>query len=467
MDIKKIFKDEIAKAMEHAKCTELSNLHVAWNDEKKVLAVIEKNSKKNTYEVSAIKVFLKGEKMQKISETTTTSNSESLASILSTKIHNVSREMGEGVAIRDRYTCLHMLFTVQEEYGKTQPMSSFPQIPQTMERTSYDNVIAHVCNQHLEPTNTPIPISEPMLYHHLLITGMTGSAKTGVAKKICTEVKRMGKKVLVVTPQPHQWLSMEDAYVLKDVDKDLHDAINILDIQNFMEDVDIIEETLSSIFNYYSSLGETKSLRIVILFDETHRLLKVKKLEEILDSASREVRKYGVGLVFISQFCVDFETSIRGDIHTHIGLRCKRESDISYIKRNSNIPRNKYEQIEQLRYIPNGYGIFYSDFFNNSIPFFCKFLRYDEDFQTIRSHEVTEQEDVRDGDETYRRRMAIHEIVKKNPPATQDFIVQQLSDKGMGVTDRTVYTDLDWLEKTGRIVLKGKGERGKKYYVGK
>ena len=83
MVLNRVFKDNIAKAIEQTNFAPITNLYVVWNDEKKVLGVIEKRN--SEYEIHVLKLFLVGDKMHKISTSASTERISSIGSVLTTK----------------------------------------------------------------------------------------------------------------------------------------------------------------------------------------------------------------------------------------------------------------------------------------------------------------------------------------------------------------------------------------------
>jgi len=350
-----ILGDEIRKAMKERGITVIGNLVFGWSSKDKVLVIAEK--KKEFYEIYGVRVYVSDGKMQRACVSETVRNVEEIGNRMVSVARNTADQWIEGYAIRDPHTSIHMLFTAEE--GKAE-IKQIPPIPETKQLPSYVNAIGYICDKNLQPTEMPISLTEESLLHHILITGMTGSGKTSVVMKIVSEVRKTGKPVLVVTPQPGPWKKVSGVHVLTDEDEELKDAVNLLDIRSFTRDVEETVKTLSSLVEFFSHSEETQQLKLLVVFDETHKLMAYDELTKILDSAARELRKYGVALIFISQSCFDFARGIRGDIHTHIAMRTVWSNDLIYIKQHSNIPKGNDGFFEPLRHTSNGIGILYS-----------------------------------------------------------------------------------------------------------
>ena len=74
---------------------------------------------------------------------------------------------------------------------------------------------------------------------------------------------------------------------------------------------------------------------MIIVFDEVHRLLGKYgggKGYIALEKAAREFRKWGIGLITVSQVSSDFKEAVSGNILTEIQLNTKSKEDIDRIK---------------------------------------------------------------------------------------------------------------------------------------
>lgn len=480
MVINKIFKDEIVKSMEQANLIPITNLHIGWNDEKKILVVVEKREKSSgiIYEVHAMRLFLVGDRMQKIFASKTTSNIQTLRNVLDAATQKGSLRKAEGVLVRDPHTAINMLFTTHEA-EKPQRITQTPPSPPARMHV-YGGVIGYVCNldpydieNPIEVTDTPILLSEGILTDHILITGMTDSGKTVIAKNIAMEVRKMGKPVLVVTPEPQDWKSIGKNYMINDNDTENEfyieeDTINIFSTLNVKDRGEEITRVLDSIVEEYSGMSQTTGLRLLFVVDEAHKLLKNPEHCSILDSAIRQLRKVGVGCVFISQSFYDFETrGVRGNAHTHITLRTIWEKDRQQIKRAT----SSKELSEMASTFNDGYGIFMSVSKKMGSmmgqPVVCRFLGHGETIQPSSLQPSATRPSVGLGvstDDSHHRRLAILDIVKDNPRITADTVQSELERKGIIVNSSTISRDLDRLEKKNRVMVAGVGERNKKYY---
>jgi len=363
--------------------------------------------------------------------------------------------MIEGVSIKDPYTAIDMLFTVQE--GMDVPKQEI--IPVTTSQIPvYGNMIGYICDQNLQTTNNPVLLSEKMLLHHVIITGSTGGGKTEVAKRIVTEIEKTRKKVLVITPEAHLWEKLENAHFLGDNDSELKEGISIVDcsgVKNFVKEA---SHVIESVIEHYGKMEQTDNLRLLLVIDEAHLFIDKKDFENVLESATRILRKFGVSCIFLSHTYADFNRGIRSNVQTHIALYTNWARDLSFIKAFQADGTVDYSKL--LLSMPEGYGIFRSRDFLRNQPVPCRFLRPYETLQTSELKQIASEQI----DETYQRRIDILEIVKKNPRISADDIQKIIEMKGSDVTDRTIYKDLEWLEAQNLISV-NIGERGKRRYV--
>jgi len=130
-----------------------------------------------------------------------------------------------------------------------------------------------------------------------------------------------------------------------------------------------IEESLDKI--YRANLNEKSNLKSLIVLDEVHRLLPKyggKRAHIKLEQAVREFRKWGIGLLMISQVLTDFKGAIRGNIGTEIQMRTLYEGDIKRVKERHG---SKYSSL--IAKLPIGVGMVESSEYNKGVPYFVEF----------------------------------------------------------------------------------------------
>jgi len=122
---------------------------------------------------------------------------------------------------------------------------------------------------------------------------------------------------------------------------------------------------------YSANLAETSYLKSLLVIDEVHRLLPKyggKKAHVKLEQAVREFRKWGIGLLMISQVLTDFKGAIRGNIGTEIQLMSRYEGDIKRVRE-----RHGSKVSKLISKLPVGLGMVEASGYNRGNPYFVEF----------------------------------------------------------------------------------------------
>ncbi|PIZ98462.1 hypothetical protein COX84_02005, partial [Candidatus Micrarchaeota archaeon CG_4_10_14_0_2_um_filter_49_7] len=241
---------------------------------------------------------------------------------------------------------------------------------------------------------------------HTLVAGATGSGKTVAAQVAVEEALKKGVTVLVFDPTA-QWTgflrknAIEDMfrhyrrfgleknearafdgniYLIDDKDKFTIDVkkfqkpgeVHIFVLNRLKpQDIEVVvSKVIESVFS--SGVEEYRSLRMLIVFDEVHRLLPkfggtgagFKQIER----AVREFRKWGIGLMLVSQVLSDFVGEIKANIGTEIQFRSKYENDLERI-------RLKFGSEALVGVVKSGVGtgLLHNSEYNNGNPYFVEF----------------------------------------------------------------------------------------------
>ncbi len=130
-----------------------------------------------------------------------------------------------------------------------------------------------------------------------------------------------------------------------------------------------VDHIIKSIFG--ETWEEDSELKLLIVFDEVHRLLEKYGGTGgyvALEKAAREFRKWGIGIIMCSQVLADFKSAISGNVLTEIQLNTKSLVDIEKVK-------TKYgEQYSQrITRMGVGAGLMQYPKYNNGKPFFVEF----------------------------------------------------------------------------------------------
>ena len=201
------------------------------------------------------------------------------------------------------------------------------------------------------------------------MAGATGSGKTIAAQDIVEEALGKGTAVVVFDPSA-QWtgflrkcqstamlakysafeMGQNQARAYKGNIKQITEPREFVDMKGLAEpgkitilalnrltpkDIDVfVASTIRSVF--VANLEESPKLRMLLVFDEVHRLLTKfggsgDGLVQ-LERAAREFRKWGIGLVLISQVLTDFVGEVKANIATQIQMRTSDEGDLERIK---------------------------------------------------------------------------------------------------------------------------------------
>jgi DNA helicase HerA-like ATPase len=130
---------------------------------------------------------------------------------------------------------------------------------------------------------------------------------------------------------------------------------------------------------------EATELKLLIIFDEVHRLLEKyggRGGYVALEKAVREFRKWGIGLVMCSQVSSDFKEAIQGNILTEVQMSTKSLTDIRKVESKFGVEYAKRVSGESV-----GVGMIQNPKFNKGKPYFVEFR------PTLHSpHKLTEKE---------------------------------------------------------------------------
>ena len=240
---------------------------------------------------------------------------------------------------------------------------------------------------------------------HTIVAGATGGGKSIAAQVIIEEALIKNVAVIVFDPTA-QWsgmlrkcddkkmLSYYPNFGLKPTDakaffgniRQISHAREIIEIEKYIHpgqiqifalnkldpnDMDIfVASVIRQIFK--SDPKETPDLKVLLVFDEVHRLLSKfgGNGEGFLqiERACREFRKWGIGVMLVSQVLSDFVGEIKANINTEVQMRTRDEGDLGRIK-------IKYgeEFLQSLVKASVGVGMFVNTAYNKGKPYFINF----------------------------------------------------------------------------------------------
>ena len=243
------------------------------------------------------------------------------------------------------------------------------------------------------------------LQTHTLVAGATGSGKTIAAQDIMEEALLKDIGVILFDPTA-QWsgflrkcqqkqmlrrykyfeMAEKDARAFKGNIHTITNSRELIDIKKYMvpgeinifnlsklepKDIDIvIASSIQQVFR--ANLPESPNLKTLIVYDEVHRLLTKfggsgQGFIQI-ERGAREFRKWGIGLVLISQVLSDFVGEIKANIGTEIQMRTRYEGDLERVSM-------KYGEDVQKSIIKAtvGTGIVVNAEYNHGRPYFVSF----------------------------------------------------------------------------------------------
>jgi uncharacterized membrane protein/DNA polymerase III delta prime subunit len=259
----------------------------------------------------------------------------------------------------------------------------------------------------LAETGTRAWIYLKNLMTHVMIAGTTGSGKTISAMVLAEEALLHGKSVIVFDPTA-QWtgflrrcreidmlknyklfgMSEKDARAFKGKIKVVENPLQKVNLKEIIlskepqivifvltrldpKDIDVfVANTINEVFK--ARLPESRELRCLIVYDEVHRLLPkfggAGKGFLALERGVREFRKWGIGLVLISQVLSDFVGEIKANIGMEIQFKTRYEDDLDRISR-------KYGKEVEVGIIKAsvGTGMLVFSEYNRGRPYFISF----------------------------------------------------------------------------------------------
>ncbi len=273
----------------------------------------------------------------------------------------------------------------------------YNQLPKPGPRSAYVGMIAE--------TNKKTYFDLEQLTIHTLVAGSTGGGKTVAAQGIIEEALLKGTSVIVFDPtvqwtgflrrcQDKRFLELYPKFGFKKSDArafdgnihQIENAREVIEFKKYMKpgeinvfvvnklDVKDYEIFVSNVIRgiFHENLPEARQLKLMIIFDEFHRLLpKYGGTGEVMiqvERATREFRKWGVGMMLISQVISDFKAEVLANINTQIQMRTKDEGDLNRIK-------EEYGEnlLKSLVKAAVGAGMVENAAYNKGKPYFIQF----------------------------------------------------------------------------------------------
>ncbi len=301
-----------------------------------------------------------------------------------------------------------------EKKKKYKSLIDYSQIPKKGPRT--------ICLGKIAETEKLAYYDLDQLMMHTLIAGSTGGGKTVSAEVMVEEALEQDVSIIVFDPtaqwsgflrkcQNQKMINLYPKFGLKKTDTkafngnvfQITDARETVDIKKYIrkgeinvftvnkldpKEVDIlISNTISQVFK--ANLPESSELKLIIIFDEVHRLLpKFGGSGEgfvQVERAVREFRKYGVGLILISQVLTDFIGQTKSNIANEVQMRTRDQGDLERIKM-------KYGgyMLQSLLKASSGTGMIENPAYNNGKPYFVSFRPLRHEHARLSDKELDE-----------------------------------------------------------------------------
>lgn len=255
---------------------------------------------------------------------------------------------------------------------------------------------------------------------HTIDAGSTGGGKTVSAQVIIEELLDKGVAVMVFDPTA-QWtgmlrkctdktmFSLYPLFGMKPTDakayngniRQINNPREVIDIKKYLKpgeiqvfachklepkEMDIfVANSIRQIFR--ANFGESRTLKVMFVYDEVHRLLpKFGGSGEgflQIERGCREFRKWGLGMLLISQVLSDFVGTIKANINTEVQMRTRDEGDLERI-------RVKYGEdvLRSLVKATVGSGMVENPHYNRGKPYFVAFRPLKHSVQRLSDEEI-------------------------------------------------------------------------------
>ncbi|MDI6826526.1 MAG: DUF87 domain-containing protein [Candidatus Aenigmarchaeota archaeon] len=275
---------------------------------------------------------------------------------------------------------------------------------------------------------------------HVLVAGATGAGKTVSASIFVEELLREKIPVIVFDPTA-QWtgfvrpcrdtnllkyykefgMSINDTRPYTGMIYEITDPNVQIDFKKYMNPGEITVFTLNklkprqydvavrNIIDTIFAQGweESTKLRMVVVFDEVHRLLEKYGGTGgyiSLERACREFRKWGIGLIMVSQVLSDFKEAIKGNVLTEVQLHTKSLGDLARVEKKYGL-----EYAKRVTKLEVGVGLVQNPKYNEGRPYFVAFR------PTLHEpHKISDREL-----ETYKEYASLLEIIESNIEAIE------------------------------------------------
>ncbi len=274
----------------------------------------------------------------------------------------------------------------------------------------------------LAETETDTYFDMDALTVHTIVAGSTGGGKSISGQDLVEEALMKGVAVVVFDPTA-QWSGMlrkcvdpkmlsfyprfhmtgKDARAFSGNVRAIKNPREKIDLMKYFKPGEIQIFTLSTLDPkgidlfvantvreiFHSNLQEYRGLRMLMVYDEVHRLLpKFGGSGEgfiQIERACREFRKWGIGVLLISQVLADFVGQIKANINTEIQMKTRDEGDLQRIE-------TKYGKsyVQELVKAPVGSGMVQNSGWNRGKPYYISFRPIMHSVQRLSDEELAQ-----------------------------------------------------------------------------
>jgi len=243
------------------------------------------------------------------------------------------------------------------------------------------SVSAMVCSEELLKRNIPIVVFDPTAQWTGFMRPCRDPAMIDLYPQfgLKPDDARAFKTNIIVVESIEQTIPWKEMMEKKgEISVFVMDKLPTKDLDKF------VRKSINSLFEM--RLPEARQIKMLIVYDEVHRLLPKyggKGGYIVLERACREFRKWGLGVFMISQVLMDFKGAIRANISTEIQLRTKYEGDINRVK-------TKYgpDYAGKVTKLITGTGLTQNANYNNGKPWFVSFRPLLHDTKRLSAEEL-------------------------------------------------------------------------------
>ncbi len=313
------------------------------------------------------------------------------------------------------FVSFRMIEEVRFKSRKYKARVYYSRLPKKGKRSGFIGYIAE--------TRRKAYIELDRLMTHTLVAGSTGAGKSVSAQVIIEEALLKGVSVIVFDPTA-QWTGflrkctekamlshykefgmdpVKDPKAFNGNIRHIDASLESIDIKKLMNPGEInvivlnklrtsqidlvVTETIQEVFD--ANLPESKELKLLLVFDEVHRLLPKYGGSgsgfNMIERACREFRKWGVGMLLISQVLNDFVGEIKANINTEIQMKTKHEEDQKRIEKIYGI-----DILRSINEATTGIGLVHNSEFNKGKPYFVHFRPLRHSITRLKDDKIAE-----------------------------------------------------------------------------